>query len=49
MSRAVWGACARSLRGGAGVWVSAGRRLALGVDGGGVVEEEERERVFGQG
>jgi hypothetical protein len=34
---------------GPGFGVSAGRRLALGVDGGGVVEEEERERVFGQG
>jgi hypothetical protein len=48
-SRATWGAGVVSLQDGVGFGVSAGRRLALGVDGGGVVEEEERERGFGQG
>jgi hypothetical protein len=33
---------------GPGFGVSAGRRLALGVNGGGVVEEEEREGVLGR-
>jgi hypothetical protein len=48
-SRAAWGAGVVSLRAGVGFGVSAGRRLALGVDGGRVVKEEERERGFGQG
>jgi hypothetical protein len=43
-SRAAWGAGAVSLRARVGCGVSAGRRLALGVDGGGVVEEKERGR-----